>query len=256
MNNKILVNESLCVGCGLCAKDCVAGNIKIENSKAHIISNKCIHCGHCEAICPKGAVYITGFSDIPEEFEECTRIDPDELLRALKSRRTIRQFTDEPVSEDDFEHIIEAARFTPTGGNAQDVSFIVLDKKKEQFEAVAVKHFKKLLGAGKFLSPAFRNMDIDENFFFKKAPLVILVVSTNKVNASLVAENMAIMAESCGLGVLFSGFFTAVANLSRTIRVQLHLNPGKKVITTLVIGHPDVKYHRTVRRNPADIKYI
>jgi len=45
-----------------------------------------------------------------------------------------------------------------------------------------------------------------DSFFFKGAPLVIIVSARNEVDAALASSYMEIMAESLGLGVLYSGF--------------------------------------------------
>jgi len=57
-----------------------------------------------------------------------------------------------------------------------------------------------------------------KNVFFKKAPLVIVVLGKDQVSASLAAQNMAFMAEANGLGVLFSGFFTMAFKFSKKIK--------------------------------------
>ena len=64
---------------------------------------------------------------------------------------------------------------------------------------------------------------------------------------------MAFMAEANGLGVLFSGFFTTCYNLSKKIRGVIGMEKNPKAVTTLVIGYPAVKYHRTSKRNPAKV---
>ena len=96
-------------------------------------------------------------------------------------------------------------------------------------------------------------MKIDDNFFFKGAPIVIVVMGNDKVSASLAAENMAFMAEANGLGVLFSGFFTMSLKMSGKIRKIIGISKKLKPVTTLVIGYPAVKYHRTAHRNPANV---
>ncbi len=243
---KITIDSEKCSGCGLCAKDCVGLDIKIQGGKATAEGVSCIRCGHCEAICPNNAVKVCGYENSAENFAEQTRLDPQELLSAIKTRRSIRQFTDEPVSQEITDLIIEAGRLAPTGSNAQKTTYIVLQEKKAECEAVAVKMFRKLpvLGA-----------KVDENFFFKKAPLVIQIFGKDKVSASLAAQNMAFMAEACGLGVLFSGFFTACVRMSRKIRRIMGLKKEEPVIT-LVIGHPAVKYKRTANRNEAVVRYL
>lgn len=59
-----------------------------------------------------------------------------------------------------------------------------------------------------------------------------------------------------GLGVLFGGFFTMCANRSGKLRKALGMEKGEKAVTTLVLGWPKVRYHRTVRRDPAKIRRL
>ena len=99
-------------------------------------------------------------------------------------------------------------------------------------------------------------MEINDSFFFKKAPVVIVIFGNDKVSASLAAENMAFMAEANGLGVLFSGFFTTCVNISSKIRKIMGISKKPKAVTTLVIGYPAVKYYRTPHRKPLKIKRL
>ena len=58
------------------------------------------------------------------------------------------------------------------------------------------------------------------------------------------------MAESLGLGVLYSGFFVMCSRISRKLRKLIRLPKGHKVVTCMVIGYPAVKYQRIVPRKP------
>ncbi len=254
-NHDVCIDTELCIGCGLCKKDCVAGAISVEGGKAKVNSTGCIACGHCEAICPQNAVSITGFEDESVAIEEQTRLNPDELLMAIKTRRTIRQFTEETVPKNVVRQIIEAGRLAPTGGNSQGTGYIILESKQSELEDLAVGMFRKFIGLAKPVIPFLKGMNIDEHFFFKKAPLVI-VITGDAVNASLAAENMAFMAEANGLGVLYSGFFTMCVNHNKKIRTLMKMAKKEKAITTMVIGYPAVKYRRTVKREKAKIRIL
>ena len=101
-----------------------------------------------------------------------------------------------------------------------------------------------------------RNTTIDDNFFFKKAPLVIVVNGKGKTSPCLASSYMELMAESLGLGVLYSGFFVAATKFSRKIAKALNTPEGHTPVTCLVMGYPDVEYKRIPPRNEAEVNYI
>ena len=252
---KVTIDSEKCIGCGLCVGDCVAHDIKLDNKKAIADNKNCIYCGHCEAVCPQNAVKLEGFEDTVETFEKQVLLDPREYMASIKTRRTIRQFKDGEVPQDVVDMILEAGRLAPTGSNAQKTRYIVLRDKIDACEKVAVKYFRNLLGLGGIFAPVLNTLRrvVDDRFFFKGAKLVIVIVGKDKVSASLAAQNMATMAEANGLGVLFSGYFSGVSNLSPKERRMLKLKLKEKVVTTLVIGYPKVKYKRTVHRKPLNV---
>ncbi len=252
----ISVDQALCTGCGQCQKDCVRGGVfEIDNGKAQVVTQDCIKCAHCVAVCPAGAVSISGFADAPEPVTPAMRVDADALLGQLKARRSMRQFTAQPVAPTQIAQIIEAGRYTPTGSNRQDVRYVVLRDRLDQYEAVALARFRRLKRIYDLFSTRFRRLHIDDRFLFKGAPVVIVVKAESTVDGALAASSMELMAQSLGLGVLYSGFFSMLAQSSGTLRRMLHVASGERVVTTLVIGHPAVNYPRTAPKERADIVY-
>lgn len=254
--HSIHIDRDACIGCGLCRRDCPANNILIEQKQAKILAQDCIFCGHCVAICPKAAVSITGFDEPPMEIKQPAALDPQELLLAITTRRSIRQFTERKIPPGLLAQIVEAGRLTPTGGNTQDVSFLVLENDLDRFEQPAVRLFRRMLPLMKLVNPVARRTVIDDHFFFKQAPAAIIIVAPDPVNGALAAANMELMAEALGLGVLYSGFFSMAVNRSRQLRNMLGLNRGEKAVLTLVLGYSSVRYPRTAPKEPALVRHF
>lgn len=60
-----------------------------------------------------------------------------DALEAIRKRRSIRRYTDDPVSEKDLETIVDAGRLAATGNNRQPWDFVVVTDRStiEQFKA-------------------------------------------------------------------------------------------------------------------------
>ena len=50
-----VVDQSRCLGCGVCADTCPEGAI-VVNHVARVIAGQCTGCGECLAACPQGAI--------------------------------------------------------------------------------------------------------------------------------------------------------------------------------------------------------
>ena len=258
----VSVEQSLCNRCGLCAKDCSHDIWKVDNRGAEITSQDCPKCGHCVAVCPRGAIAISGFDDAPEEIHPEMKPDPDNLFTMIKNRRSTRQFTEQDVPNEIIEKIIEAGRYTPTAMNRQGVSYVVLRDKKDEYEKIAISWWRRLIPIVSIIIKHFRHMNIDDQYCFKGAPVVIVVKSDNVsfgamdiVDGALAASAMELMARSYGLGVLYSGAFTNAVKFSRKLKRKLSVVSHGKVVIALVIGYPAVKYHRTAQRERPVVQY-
>ena len=119
-----------------------------------------------------------------------------------------------------------------------------------------MKFFRKIKPIANIAIKHSKEVSIDDNFFFKNAPIAIIIATKDKISGSLAASNMALIAESYGLGVLFSGYFSDVANNLPKLKKLLSLKHRDHVITTLVIGYPDVKYRRTAQKETGNVRYL
>ncbi|MBO1679720.1 nitroreductase family protein [Bittarella massiliensis (ex Durand et al. 2017)] len=253
---QVIIDRSRCVGCGLCSRVCVAHNIAVSGQKAGTIGDACIFCGQCLAVCPQKAISMAGCGDGQVEKKGDVRLCPDAVLDVIRFRRSIRTFQQRAVPREVLEQVLEAGRLTHTAKNAQDLSFVVLDRERDRVEGMALKLFRAVRPIVGRFSPLARNSRIDDHFFFFRAPIAIAVLAENRTNGVLAAQNMEFVAEANGLGVLYSGFFTMAARASRKIKQAIGVPKGKQVAMTLVLGYPGVKFLRSTPHRELDARYL
>ncbi|MEN8905184.1 MAG: nitroreductase family protein [Clostridiales bacterium] len=271
----ININTDKCIGCGQCVKDCFPRDIEVIDGKAVIKNVNCIKCGHCIAVCPKHAVSTDEYNmdEVKEYDKETFQIHDEHLLNFIKFRRTTRQFKNKDVENELLEKIIEAGRYTQTGRNLQDVSYIIVKEGIEELKALVLKSLKGI-GENILANPnpqtimykpyaelwlkmykEFKEKSIENDRLFFHAPVVLIVTAQSDVSGALASSNMELMTNALGLGTFFSGFTVRAAMDNLKISEFLGLAKDKKVVTCMVIGYPNVKYFRSVPRKIAEISW-
>ncbi len=254
--NIVLIDAEKCVGCGLCVKDCVGEHLYIEGGVVHAKEDSCPECGHCYAVCPNSVFSFIGY-DTSETVApvDLSELDPEILLKGIKSRRSCRQYRDENVPDDIICKILEAGRYSPTASNKQDVHFTLLKDKKDEMEKIVVSYLREAKKQGG-VRQTFHDRTITDQFIFKGAPLAILVSSVNPLDGGLASAYMEIMANNLGLGVLYSGYFQYVYENCDELRKIISLPDEESLVSCMVLGFPAVKYRRIVPRYSANVTVL
>ena len=144
-----------------------------------------------------------------------------DVLEAIKSRRSVRKYTEEPVTEEQVTQILEAGRWTATKGNKQPWKFIVLK------DAQIRNDLANTLSSGKFLS---------------QAPLGIAIVvkPEDPVHAvqdgAAATQNMLLAAHALGLGACWITAYDMPfeADAKRILGIP----DVERLLSVISVGHP------------------
>lgn len=146
-------------------------------------------------------------------------------LDAMNGRRSIRQYTDEPVSEGDIERLLRAAMCAPSAGNQQPWRFVtVTDPSVREELAVATP----------YSTPAGR------------APLVIALCGDTGAerhpgywvqDCSAAMQNLLVTAHAIGLGAVWIGVHPIQERTDAVARI-VGLPQGVVCLGLVAIGHP------------------
>jgi len=269
-NINFKVDETKCVKCGLCTKDCVANIIKMDEFPK--IDNKgmpCLECEHCLAICPTGAISIIG--DTVNDVASSNNFDikPEELKNMVFARRSIRQYKNESVDRKIIEDLCETAMYAPTARNAMNTLLTVIDDKAimNDFRDKVYDKFCQLkfddAESGAFFALVAKKWKEDKyDKLFAGAPhLIVASAPEESINIAsdpvIILSYFELLAVSNGLGTLWDGMLTFILNVVLPeFKDYLKIPRNHKVGYAMVFGNPAVKYTRGVKRNINNINYV
>jgi len=259
----------------------------VRDKKSTVVTEeRCILCGHCAAVCPQGAVSVSGFGT-GEAFDRALLPEPRAVMELIRSRRSVRAYSDKPVSDEDLKTLLEAARYAPTGHNAQPWQFIIIRSRdklsalrnavvdymdailhtladRQRREQLAAMVPKDTLDGLQEMIPSLRAVvqahRAGVDVIFRGAPALIVlhvprVALTGVEDCHYAAGNIMLMAHAMGLGTCLVGFLVGPARNSRELSAAIGIPRENEIATALVIGHPKYRYRRIAPRRDVPVKW-
>ena len=148
-----------------------------------------------------------------------------DALTAIMTRRSTRQFTDEPVTAEQLETLLRAAMAAPSAGNQQPWRFVIA--RDEETRA-------RLAVATQYASPVGR------------APVGIVVLADTRDNkhpgywvqdCSAAVENLLLAAHAIGLGGVWIGVHPH-EDREANVREIVEAPEGFAALCMIAVGHP------------------
>ena len=188
----------------------------------------------------------------------------NEILSAIKTRRSVRAYGSKKVPKDIIDQIIEAGNNAPSAMNSQPWRFVVVEDEvlhKKMTEA-SIPNAKELMAPLKSSDPERYEMIMKryeelEDPIYYSAPAIIFVIGNGHYadwSCPLACENMMLAAHSLGLGscwVAFGSFITG----DDEIKKELELKDDEKIFGPIIVGYPKGETE-TPQKRPPEIKRI
>lgn len=277
--------EDKCTGCMLCVRECVMGVWRAVDGKSRVVDvDLCNRCSHCMAVCPGDAIIHDGLKK--EEIAAVNRknLNPEILRDIIISRRSIRQFKNNPVPREIIEKVLDLARYAPTASNNQDVGYIVITDKRILEEAaqnifgLASRLYNMTKnGIGKLFLNATglsqnryirvmkyaqeQHAQTGRDFILYNAPVLILIHAPKRKpfasdNCNIAATTIINYAHTLGLGTCFLGFIVAALRFSGKLRKNFGVPDNRRVCASLAMGYPAYHFANTVSRKKPEVIWL
>jgi len=262
-------DRHLCIQCGQCIADCPARIIEMIEGYPGIAPDNetaCYKCQHCLAVCPAGAASILGRQ--PEKSFRLTGNypDPKQLEVLIKGRRSVRRYLDENLDPELLQHLLDVAWHAPTGVNARQVHFTVVDDRDKMniLRAEVMNGLARLAREGqlperfeRFLNfiKLWEEKGIDT--IFRGAPHLLIATApaelpTPLADCLIALSYFELFAQANGVGTVWAGLVRwTLGDILPEFRTRLGIPEDHLFGYAILFGKPAVHYERTVQHGPA-----
>lgn len=161
-----------------------------------------------------------------------------DILEVIKTRRSIREYTLDSISEQAIDKILEAGRWAPSANNSQPWKFVVLRDPDGR------KKLADILTWGTFLSQAALGIAVTINPKASECPVE---------DGAAATQNMLLEAHSLGLGACWIGTYGSEDEASA--KKALNIPEGERLLSVIAIGHP-AETPQGTRKRLAELTFI
>ncbi|MEN6580187.1 MAG: nitroreductase family protein [Anaerolineaceae bacterium] len=177
----------------------------------------------------------------------------NETIQNILNRRSIRKYSPKQVEENKLKLILECAQYAPSAQNRQPWHFTMITKRSMLDKITAANRKVMLKSEVERLRERAQQPDFDS---FQGAPVAILVSGEDQARYTMsdcanATENMAIAAQSLGLGCCYLGSFKIAfeAGEAGELLEELGVPKGFSPLFALALGYQDeVLEERAPRR--------
>jgi nitroreductase len=156
------------------------------------------------------------------------------FLELVKSRQSVRSYSDKPVETVKIERCLEAARLAPSACNAQPWKFIVVDN-PELKNSIADATEDRILSMNHFTKQASVHIVVvrEKPNITSKLGGIIRNKTYTLIDLGIATEHFCLQAVSEGLGTCILGWFN-----EKKIKELLNIPGNKRAELIITLGYP------------------
>ena len=254
----MIVDPSKCIRCGICVEVCPVGIIQFGEAGLPEMdiraSARCIECGHCALFCPESADCLSFLKN--EDMKAVSSLkmpSAEEAVNFIKTRRSIRRFKNEELSQEILNEIFESVGIAPTASNMQPVRWVISADPKKTKEITNLilcwmreEIFKNPMSRISLVGASMiAKAKAGEDGLLRGAPHVAVAVVPKEhgwpEDGSIALTYLELIAHAHGVGACWGGFLTAAIRNFKGLRDYLGISDDEHVCGAQMLGYPFIK---------------
>lgn len=262
----LIIDEETCSACGKCITVCIRDALKMEGDHVIEVESNCFDCGQCMAVCKTGSIRLKIYQDQEDRIQEYNPrnipITYDDYIQFLKQRRSCRWFLKrKEISSEEYNKIFEAAYYSPTAQNMQDVEFVVIKENLNEFlnhiySIIKVEEDKyfRIAEFGDYLK---HPENYKNNPFLWEGKELILTFAKDPMDAIIASTRVELAGYTLGLGGFYSLFISKADRINHDKLMEFfpEIDSDKHMYSAYIIGHPRISFKRTIPHKKIKVSF-
>jgi len=188
-----------------------------------------------------------------------------DIIEIIKTRRCVREFKKDAITDEDIKFLIDCARYAPSGFNMQPWSFLVirnrdlLQKLSESGKKAMIPILEPMKNTSKKASDFLGFLKTKGTSMFYDAPVLVIILGnknapTADFDCSMAAQNMMLAAHSKGIGSCWIGGLLP-ALMDEKILKEIGAPQGYKAVAPIIFGYPEGRTATPEKTDP-EVKWL
>lgn len=270
----IRVDLNKCEKEGMCVEVCPLDILELDSEKGPQVRSGrgqfCIACGHCVAVCPHGALdNVRNPLNQHEFLPQYPVLDSRQALTFLRSRRSVRCYKEEPVPREVLLQLLEAARYAPSGHNAQGISYLIVEGRKalDKVRNLVADWMREMIRSNPVMATQLhmdemvKSHEAGEDLILRGAPQLIVATGLKTSRPAIAGTFLALeyaelYATALGLGTCWAGYAQTCGQQYPPLPAGLGIPEDRMITGMLMVGYPKYTYHTLPARNPLEVEWF